>query len=57
MATNGYQCSYERNKPTKASNIYEVDALTTLAALVEAITKWLDIVQVLSQAPVMCFET
>lgn len=56
MATNGYQWRSERNKPVQTSDIYEVDALTTLAALVEAINRCLDTIQVLPQALLMSSE-
>ena len=49
MATNGYQWSSERNKASKAVGINEVDALTTLAAQVEAISKRLDVMQLPQQ--------
>ena len=45
MATNCCQWSSERNKPSKAARIYEVDALTTLGAQVEAITKGINRIQ------------
>lgn len=57
MASNGYQWSYERNKPVKANNIYEVDAITTLTAQVEAISKRLDTMQVQPQSPMMSCES
>ena len=54
MATNGYQWSFERNKLSRAGGIYDVEALTTLAAQVEAITKRLHGFQIpQQQAPVM----
>lgn len=43
MSNNGYQWSYERSKPGKEARIYKVDVVTTLATLVEAITKRLDL--------------
>ena len=49
MATNSYQWSFERNKPSRIAGIYEVDALTTLAAQVEEITKRLDGIQLPQQ--------
>lgn len=42
METNGYLWSSKRNKLVKWADIYEVNAITTLAAQVEAITKRLD---------------
>lgn len=42
MANNGYQLSFEMNKLRKTAGTYQVDAVTTLAALVKAITKRLD---------------
>ncbi|XP_039134181.1 uncharacterized protein LOC120271564 [Dioscorea cayenensis subsp. rotundata] len=46
----------KRNKPVKAVHIYEVDALTTLEAQVEAISKRLNTLQVQPQSPVMSCE-
>lgn len=46
MSSNGYQWSFEKNKPVKTADIFEVDALTRLAAQVEAISKRLDTIQV-----------
>lgn len=39
MVNNGHQWSTERNKTVNVAGIYEVDAITTLATQVVAITK------------------
>ena len=48
-ATDGYQWSFERKKPSRTAGIYEVDALTTLAGQVEAVTKRFDRFQIPQQ--------
>ncbi|XP_039143939.1 uncharacterized protein LOC120281068 [Dioscorea cayenensis subsp. rotundata] len=50
MTSNGYQWSSKRNKSVKVAGIYQVDAITTLAAQVEVITKRLDTIPSISQA-------
>lgn len=50
MANNSCQWSSERNILVKEASIYQVDAITTLAAQVEAITKRMDIIQSISHA-------
>lgn len=57
MASDGYQWSSKRNKTVKGIGIYEVDALTTLVAQVEAISKRLDTMQTQRQSPVMSCES
>ena len=53
MTSNSYQWSSEKKMPGRVAETYKVEALTTLAAQVEAISKRLVGIQLLQQQPLI----